>query len=296
MCYTFGKGADRVRQEVKNSLYIIIGLFITASGYRLCLIPNNIVSGGFTGIGQLLNRYANISVGMVTALLNIPLFLASMRSMGLPFGLRSLLAMLGLSVLIDCLPFHPLTDDMLLACVYGGVITGVGLGLILRGSATTGGTDMLASLFHRVLPVLKVSYAIFIIDGLIIVASAFVFDAQAAMYGLISEFICNALVDLVLEGPDRAHACFIISDRSEQIARKIMEELGRGVTGLSAMGMYKRTEKQVLLCVVNRFQSMHLRRVIFSVDPAAFVISCRANEVLGEGFSSAMPGMTKSDK
>ena len=154
------------------------------------------------------------------------------------------------------------------------------------GSATTGGTDMLASMLHRVLPVIRVSYAIFFIDGLVIAASAFVFEPQAAMYGLISAFISNVLVDVVLEGPNAANAYFIISDQSEAIAQRILQEMDRGVTALHAMGMYRRTEKQVLLCVVNRFQTMQLRRLVFAVDPQAFVFSSRAHEVLGEGFTS----------
>ncbi len=273
-----------LRMELKNSLFIIFGLFIAACAYKLYLIPNKVVSGGFTGIGQLVNHLTGISVGTVNIILNVPLFLASLRSMGIKFGVRSLIAMFALSLLIDHLPLPPATDDMLLAAVYGGALSGIGFGLVLRGSATTGGTDMLASLLHRLIPLLRVSYGIFLVDGLVIIASAFVFEPQAAMYGLISTFICNVLVDLVLEGPNSAHSYFIISDKSEEIASRILGEMDRGVTALDAMGMYSRTEKKVLLCVVNRFETIHLRRIIFSVDPKAFVIANKAHEVLGEGF------------
>ena len=277
---------DRLNQEFKNAVLMAVGLFIASIAYKVFLIPNQVVSGGFTGIGQLVNHFTGISVGTVNILLNVPLFLFSLKSMGMRFGLRSLIAMFALSLLIDLLPFPPATDDLLLSAVYGGVTMGIGFGLILRGSATTGGTDMLASLVHRFLPQLRVSISIFLIDGLVIVASAFLFEPQSAMYGLISAFISNVLVDVVLEGPNAAHAYFIISDHSEAIAERIMSEMDRGVTALSAMGMYKKTRKQVLLCVVNRFQSMVLRRLVFAVDPAAFVFSTRANEVLGEGFST----------
>ena len=274
-----------LRREWKNALCIVIGLLCAAAGYKLYLIPNRIVSGGFTGVGQLVNHFMpGITVGTVNAVLNIPLFLVSMRSMGWSFGLRSLIAMLGLSLLIDWLPLPPATDDMLLASVYGGVVSGIGFGLVLRGNATTGGTDMLSSLVHRLVPVLRVSVGIFAVDGLIIIASAILFEAQAAMYGLISAFILNVLVDVVLEGPNTAHSYFIISDRSERIAEQILREMDRGVTALDAMGMYSRTRKQVLLCVVNRFEAMRLRRIVFSVDPRAFVIANKAHEVLGEGF------------
>lgn len=275
-----------LREELKNDLLVVVGLLVAAAAYRMYLIPNQVVNGGFTGVGQLLNHATGISVGLVNIALNVPLFLISMKSMGLRFGVRSLIAMVLMSLLIDHIPLPPATDDMLLASVYGGAISGIGFGLVLRGNATTGGTDMLASLLHRLVPVIKVSYAIFVFDGLVIIASAFVFEAQAAMYGLISAFLCNVLIDLVLEGPNSAHSYFIISDRSEAIAEKIMREMDRGVTGLEAVGMYSQQHKQVLLCVVNRFEAMRLRRIIFEADPHAFVVANKAKEVLGEGFKS----------
>ena len=275
---------ETLRSELKNTLLIVLGLLVAAVAYRMYLIPNQVVAGGFTGVGQLLNHLLGISVGTVNILLNAPLFLISMKSMGLKFGIRSLIAMFALSLLIDHIPLPPATDDMLLASVYGGAISGIGFGLVLRGNATTGGTDMLSSLMHRFIPVLRVSYGIFLFDGLVIIASAFAFEPQAAMYGLISTFLCNVMVDLVLEGPNSAQSYFIISDKSIEIAEKVMKELDRGVTALDAMGMYSQTEKKVLLCVVNRFEAMRLRRIIFSVDPRAFVISNKAHEVLGEGF------------
>ena len=275
-----------LREELKNDLLVVVGLLVAAAAYRMYLIPNQVVNGGFTGVGQLLNHATDISVGLVNIALNVPLFLISMKSMGLRFGVRSLIAMVLMSLLIDHIPLPPATDDMLLASVYGGAISGIGFGLVLRGNATTGGTDMLAALLHRLVPVIKVSYAIFMIDGLVIIASAFVFEAQAAMYGLISAFLCNVLIDLVLEGPNSAHSYFIISDKSEAIAEKIMHEMNRGVTGLEAVGMYSQQHKQVLLCVVNRFEAMRLRRIIFEADPHAFVVANKAKEVLGEGFKS----------
>lgn len=271
-------------REIRQDVLMAVGLLLTAVGYRMYLIPNQVVAGGFTGVGQLLNHALGLPVGAVNIALNIPLFMVSMRSMGLRFGLRSLAAMVLLSLLIDHLPLPPATDDMLLASVYGGGIAGIGLGLILRGNATTGGTDMLASLVHKLIPVLRVSYAIFVFDGLVIIASAFAFEPQAAMYGLISTFLCNVMVDLVLEGPNSAHAYFIISDNSDAIAAKILSEMNRGVTALHATGMYSHAEKQVLLCVVNRFETMRLRRIVFEADPHAFVIANKAYEVLGEGF------------
>lgn len=274
-----------LRLELKNTLYILIGLLCCAAAYNMYLIPNNIAAGGFTGIGQLVNSvFSQISVGTVSIILNIPLFALSMRTLGLRFGIRSLIAMLGLSLFIDHIPFPPATNDLLLATVFGGALGGFGFGLVLRGSATTGGSDMLASLIHRYIPTVRVSVGIFAVDGLVIAASAFVFDQQAAMYALICTFLMNVVVDVVLEGPNSAHSFFIISDHSEAIARRVMDEMERGVTAFDGKGMYSGKDKQVLLCVVNRFETMQLRRIIFSIDPRAFVISNKTHEVLGEGF------------
>lgn len=274
----------KINPEVKNLLLIVLGLICCSAAYNMYLIPNNIAAGGFTGIGQLANSFVDIKVGTVSILLNIPLFAVSMKSLGLKFGARSFLAMLGLSLFIDYAPFPAATSDLLLATVFGGVLGGLGFGLVLRGSATTGGTDMLASLIHRFFPAVRVSVGIFAVDGLVILASAFVFDQQAAMYALICTFLMNVVVDVVLEGPNGAHSYFIISDHSDRIAQRLMDEMERGVTALAGKGMYSGREKQVLLCVVNRFETMQLRRIVFSIDPNAFVIANKAHEVLGEGF------------
>ncbi len=275
----------KLNSEVKNTILILAGLLCCSAAYNMYLIPNNIAAGGFTGIGQLINSsFEWISVGTVSIVLNVPLFLLSMKSLGLRFGVRSLLAMLGLSLFIDYIPFPAATNDMLLATVFGGALGGVGFGLILRGNATTGGSDMLASLIHRHFSAVRVSVGIFAVDGLVILASAFVFDQTAAMYALICTFLMNLVVDIVLEGPNGAHSYFVISDHSESIAKRIMDEMERGVTAFVGKGMYSGREKLVLLCVVNRFETMQLRRIVFSIDPDAFVIANKAHEVLGEGF------------
>lgn len=276
----------KLHPEVKNALLIIAGLLCSSAAYNLYLIPNNIAAGGFTGIGQLVNHFADISVGTVSIILNVPLFLLSLKSLGLRFGLRSLIAMFGLSLLIDHLPLPAATNDMLLACIFGGALAGLGFGLVLRGSATTGGSDMLASLIHRHIPFIRVSVGIFAVDGLVILASAFVFDQQAAMYALICTFLMNVVVDLVLEGPNSATSYFVISAHSDEIAQRVMEQMDRGVTAFYAKGMYSGEDKQVLLCVVNRFESVLLRKIVFAIDPKAFVIANKVHEVLGEGFKT----------
>ena len=274
-----------VRDELFNILLIAAGLILATLGYRLYLIPNNVAPGGFTGIGQIVNHLVPaVGVGLVNLLLNVPLFLVSLRSMGLGFGLRSLISSVALSLMLDYLPVPAMTDDVLLSAVFGGVLCGAGFGLVLRGHATTGGSDMLASIVHRHVPALKVSVCLFAVDATVVVASGFVFDASAAMYALISVFVMNVVIDQVLEGPGLARSHIIITNHGEKMAERILRELDRGVTAIEAKGMYSGEGRTMLLCVVSRLEAVRLRSIVYSVDPRAFVIVQNVHEALGEGF------------
>ena len=274
----------QTKESLKNAAYSIIGLFSCSLGYCMFLVPNEIAPGGFTGIGQLCNALFGINVGTMALILNVPLFAVSMRSMGIKFGVKSLAASIGLSLLIDYLPIGAVTDDLLLATVFGALLGGIGFGLILRGNATTGGTDMLASLIHTRVPTLRVGVLITMVDGLVVVASAFVFSPKMAMYALISVFIMNYTLDYVLDGMNRSTAYLIVSQKSDEIAAQVLGQLERGVTGLYGRGRYSGQETEVLLCVVSRFEVIRLRRIVSSCDPQAFMIAINAHEVLGEGF------------
>ena len=274
----------QTKESLKNAAYIIIGLFSCSLGYCMFLVPNEIAPGGFTGIGQMCNALFGINVGTMALILNVPLFAVSMRSMGIKFGVKSLVASIGLSLFIDYLPIGAVTDDLLLATVFGALLGGVGFGLILRGNATTGGTDMLASLIHTRVPTLRVGVLITMIDGLVVLASAFVFSPKMAMYALISVFIMNYTLDYVLDGMNRSTAYLIVSQKSDEIASQVLGQLERGVTGLYGRGRYSGQETEVLLCVVSRFEVIRLRRIVSSCDPQAFMIAINAHEVLGEGF------------
>ena len=274
-----------VRDELFNILLIAAGLILATLGYRLYLIPNNVAPGGFTGIGQIVNHLVPaVGVGLVNLLLNVPLFLVSLRSMGLGFGLRSLISSVALSLMLDYLPVPAMTDDVLLSAVFGGVLCGAGFGLVLRGHATTGGSDMLASIVHRHVPALKVSVCLFATDATVVIASGFVFDASAAMYALISVFVMNVVIDQVLEGPGLARSHIIITTHGDEMADRILRELDRGVTAIDAKGMYSGEGRTMLLCVVSRLEAVRLRSIVYSVDPRAFVIVQNVHEALGEGF------------
>jgi uncharacterized membrane-anchored protein YitT (DUF2179 family) len=276
--------AKRLRAEMTDWGEILLGLFASALAYRLFLIPNEVAPGGFTGIGQILNTLLGWNVGTVTLVLNVPLFALSMRSMGLKFGVRSLVASVGLSLLIDYLPFGALTQDKLLAAIFGGVLGGAGFGLIMLGQATTGGSDMLGMLIHKKLKVVKVSAAVFMVDGLVIAAAGIVYDVTGAMLALISTYIMAQVLDRVLEGPNMAKAYFIISKKSDEISKAVLKEMDRGVTSLAGRGMYTGEDRAVLLCVINRRETLKLRTLVSDIDPCAFMIATDVREALGEGF------------
>ena len=268
---------------------ILAGVFICALAYDMFLIPNEIAPGGFTGIAQLVSHASGWPVGTITLALNIPLFLLSARSLGLSFGIRSLAATIGLSLMIDFLPIPSVipvdtTERMLLATVFGGVLGGAGFGLIIRGGATTGGSDMLAKLVKQRIPSVSIGGVMFAVDALVIAASAFVFDIVSAMFALISTFLMSYVIDMLVDGLSSARAYFIISDCHEAISQRIMTDLERGATALKGRGMYSGSDKDVILCVVNRMESVRLRAIVAEIDPNAFMIATNVHEALGEGF------------
>lgn len=288
--------SKQIKQQLISWGQILVGVFICALAYNMFLIPNEIAPGGFTGIAQLVSHATGWPVGTITLFLNIPLFLLSARSLGLSFGIRSLAATIGLSLMIDFLPIPSLipmdtTERMLLATVFGGVLGGAGFGLIIRGGATTGGSDMLAKLVKQRIPSFSIGGVMFAVDATVIIASAFVFDIVSAMFALISTFLMSHVLDMLVDGLSSARAYFIISDHHAAIAHRIMTELERGATALKGRGLYSGNDKDVLLCVINRMESVRLRAIVAEIDPNAFMIATNVHEALGEGF---MPHTPKS--
>lgn len=266
-------------------LSLFIGIILTAAPFPLLFIPNDIAPGGITGVATLLHTLTGLPVGALAAALNAPLFLISWRRLGRGFAFKSLLGMLGVSLVIDLLPFGPITQEPILAAVFGGVLTGTGIGLVIRGGATTGGTDMAATLLHERFPILSVGGILLALDCLVILASAFIYSIQSAMYALIAVFLTTQVMDRVVEGFESAKAFFVFSDKTEEIARVVMEQIGRGATFLHAKGAYSGSERDVLLCVITRLQVPQFKHTVSEIDPMAFVMVTDVREALGEGFT-----------
>ncbi|MGB9903105.1 MAG: YitT family protein [Desulfotomaculales bacterium] len=279
-----------IRQRVTSAVFEFFGattgvLFI-ALGLNLFLVPNKIAAGGVGGIATILHYLLGVPVGATMLALNVPLFALGIYRLGLKFGFRSLYGTVSLSFFIDLFaPYLPVaTRDPLLASVFGGVLVGVGLGIVFRYRGTTGGTDLAAAIL-RTYTGANVGQLLFVVDGLVVLAAGFAFRSwELAMYALITIFISAWLIDLVQEGISYAKAFFVISDRTEEIARLVLGDLGRGATALPARGMYTGRERWVLLVVVNRAEVTRLKDLVYQVDPQAFVILADVHEVLGEGF------------
>jgi len=267
---------------------IALGCAITALGISVFLVPNKIAAGGVTGLATVIYHWTGWPVGLVSLGLNVPLFLVGFRLIGTGFGLRTLAATLLLSVFIDLFAVLPsITDDLLLAGLAGGVLMGIGLGLVFRQDATTGGTDLAARIIHGGIPFISIAQVLMIIDVLVVLTAAISFKSyELALYAVVTLVISTKVIDSVTVGINFAKAAHIISERSDDVAERILEELDRGVTGLEGRGLYTSRHKEVLVCVLTARQVPRLKRIVKDVDPSAFVYLTDAREVFGEGFQA----------
>jgi len=273
-------------KTLREYLFILIGVLLTALGLDMFLVPNKIAAGGVSGIATIVYYLAHIPVGVTMLAINIPLFLMGIRQLGMGFGIRSLFGTISLSLIIDLIARQvPIpTRDPLLASIYGGIIVGIGIGIVFRNKGTTGGTDLAAAIVNNYMK-LSVGVVLFIIDASVIVGAGIVFkSAELALYALLTVFVTARVIDIVQEGFGYAKAALIISRKNDEVAQAILHKLDRGATALCGRGMYTGTERDVILSVVTRSEISTLKELVHTIDPQAFVILADVHEVLGEGF------------
>ncbi len=282
--------AQRLTQLWKKYFTITVGTVLYAAGFQFFLYPNNITSGGVVGTAMIVNQLTGLPVGVMTILLNIPLFLIAWRHFGLDFLVGSLFGMGLSSVLVDLFAGVglSLTHDPMLAAVIGGVIKGAGLGVIYYVGATTGGIDIVVKILRKKLASVNFGTIMLLLDTVIIAAYAMVLGRyESAMYSLIAMYVATKVVDLVLYGIDNACLCYIISERTDDITRQIVSgPLHRGVTLLEGKGAYSGARRDVLMCVIKRPQLGQLKRLVRAEDEHAFFIVTNAKNVFGNGFES----------
>ena len=263
-----------------------------ALGFCWCCVPGHMTVGGLTGIAQILNVYfPALPVGVMTLVMNIPLFILGLKLLGKGVLISSLYAMVVSSLMIDGInaihSFQPL--EPVLACVYGGLICGVGFGIMLREGATTGGTELAARLIKLKVQQLPIGKLCLMIDLVVIVTySLTVRQLTQALYCIAMLYICTTVMDKVVYGGNAAKMAYIISERHDEITRKLLE-LDLGVTLLDGTGAYAHRPAQVILCAFSRSYIIPVKKLVQQIDPNAFVIVCDTHEILGEGFGSYDP-------
>ncbi|MCM2982785.1 hypothetical protein CHH55_05375 [Niallia circulans] len=272
------------RVLAKRIIFIIIGSILMGIGIEEFLVPNKILDGGIVGISIILSHLSGAKLGYFIFLLNIPFFYIGYKQIGKTFTLSTMLGITVLSLTTILLHDVPVfTSDLLLATVFGGIILGIGVGIVLRFGGSLDGTEVLALLFSKKSP-FSVGEIIMFFNVFIFISAGFVFSWNRAMYSLIAYFIAFKVIDIVIAGLDESKSVWIISDHSEIIGETILARLGRGVTYLKGEGAYTGDTKKVIFCVINRLEEAKLKTIIEELDPAAFLAVANISEVRGGRF------------
>ena len=271
-------------------LLIIVGTALMATAITSCFDAAGLVTGGFSGISILVKAgtkslYGNgIPLWVTNLVLNIPVFLLAAKIKGIAFVKKALLGDLSLTVWMAVLPAWKLSGDFLLVALYGGLLQGVGIGLVFLGGGTTGGTDLLAAIIQNFMRHYSIAQIMQFVDGAVVLVGMYVFGVERALYAIIAVYLVTKVSDGIIEGLKFSKSVYIITEKPDEVSRMVMEDLDRGITGISAKGMYSGQDKLMLFCVVGKKELVHLKEMIDEIDPNAFVIVGDAREVHGEGF------------
>lgn len=275
-----------LRKAIINLMQTMLGTLLMAVSIDLFLLPNQLSVGGFSGIGTIGYYLLNIPVGTTTLILNIPLFVMAFIKNGKKFFLSSLVGTLFLSFFLNLFEnLNSVTNTSFLACIYGGILSGIGTSIVLKANASTGGSDLLAQIIKSYKPDIKPGTVIVIIDAIVVVVSTIVFgNIEIGLYSAIAIYIMGKVLDLFFEGIDFAKMMIIISPKYQQISDEINKKIKRGTTAIYGKGMYKEEEKKLLLCVASRGEVREIRKIVNKIDKTAFLIITNAREVYGKGF------------
>ncbi len=277
-----------IKTIILEILGTILGAFIIAIAVSLFLLPNKLSSGGVAGIATITYYLLNIPMGISMLIINVPLFLMSILKIGKIFFVKSIIGTVSLSFFIDILDkLAPLTNDKFLACIYGGILMGVGTAILLKVNSSTGGTDLFSYIAKIYKPTVKVGEIIFLID-IVIVALNMIFlrEIEIGLYSAIAIYLMGKIIDILFEGIYFTKLIYIVSDKAETIAKEIGENIGRGTTGIYGKGMYTSTDKLILMCAVTRKDIARTIQIIKKIDKRSFVIITNSREVLGLGFKN----------
>lgn len=277
---------NKIRKSIIDIGGTIIGSAIIAIGVSSFLLPNQLSSGGISGIATILYYLFKIPMGIMILVLNVPLFLFAGYKLGKDFFVKSIIGTISLSVFIDFFDrYPPVTTDRFLACIYGGIIIGIGTAIILKVESSTGGTELIGNIIKIYNPHISISKYLTMIDVIIIGLNVIFFrQIEIGLYSAIAIYLYGQLIDIIFEGVYYTKLFFIISDKNEQISIEISKKIKRGVTGLYGKGMYKDENKLVLICAASRGDISRIKGIVRKIDKNSFIIIANAREVIGEGF------------
>lgn len=273
---------------IKHIICILIAAFIYAVGISLFLDPNQLAPGGITGIAVILNRLIGVETGTIYFILNIPIIIIGVWKFGIPFITKTIVAIVAVSFFTNLLmPFGPVTTDLILAGTVGGVLIAVGVGIVFRAGATTGGIDVIIKIIRQRHKYLKTGFLFLCMDVAVVAVSGFVFgDVNLALYALIAVIITGRTLNYVLYGGDEARIIYIMSEKPQKIGARMLEELDVGVTYLQGKGGWTGEEKTVVFSVLPKRLGPKIEEVVKREDPDAFMIISSANEIYGEGYKN----------
>ena len=275
-----------LKKYIKEGIEIIIGCILMALGTALFLLPNQLSSGGFAGISTIIYYLFNMPLGIVMLILNIPLIVLTIIKVGKEIAIKGIFGTIVLSSFIDIFEkLKPLTQDRLLACIYGGILVGLGTAIVLKANASTGGTDLLSYIVRAFKPHFKTSNLIVIVDTTIVFLNVLFFkEIEIGLYSAIAIYLMGKMIDIVFEGIYFTKTMFIVSNEYKKIAKEIEEKIDRGSTALYGKGMYTREKKMVLWCVASRGEVVRIKQIAQEIDPRAFIVISNAREAWGKGF------------
>lgn len=277
---------SKIVQTIQEYVMIALGCTIMAAGVSLFLLPNELSTGGFSGIATIVYYFFKVPMGVTVLALNIPLLIIAYFKVGKQLFARSIYGTIVFSLMIDLIDkITPLTHDRFLGCIYGGVFAGIGTAIILKFDASTGGSDLLSHIIRAYKKQYKSSSLILAVDTVVIALNVIFFkNIEIGLYSAIAIFLMGKMIDLIFEGVNFAKVIFIISPKYEEIAGQISASINRGSTGLFSKGMYTDQEKLTLLCVGSRTEAYEMQSIAKEIDKEAFIIIMNAREVIGKGF------------
>lgn len=290
ICKSANNEKNGKRETLKNILLaylgILLGSILMAMGISLFLVPNELSTGGFSGISLIVYHLTKFPVGTTMLILNIPLLIIAFLKISKMLFFRSIYGTVMLALFVDLFDMVvPLTQDRFLACIYGGILVGIGTAIILRLNASTGGSDLLSYVIRAYKPQYRSSNLILTIDFIIITLNVLFFRTiEVGLYSAIAIYLMGKMIDIIFEGTNFAKMLLIISPKYKEIAEEIGKDVNRGSTGLLSKGMYTDEEKVTLLCVGSRTESYMIESIAKKIDKGAFIIIINAREVLGKGF------------